>query len=263
MTTPLPRIMVAPNGARKTKDDHPNLPITQNEIVSTAVSCFAAGAGGLHAHIRDRDGAHLLDVEVYRDLLSDLRRVVPGMALQITTEAVERYDPVAQMAIALKTGADMVSASVREIHRAGRDEARDFYNECADRGIAIQHILYGQDDCTLLQSVLPEHLLQKNSLQLLFVLGRYSQAGASSQEELTPFLHWLRQCQLKPDWAVCAFGQAETTCLVQTVRAGGKCRVGFENSLTLSDGTRAKDNAEKVADLLCVIGQGEFESDKL
>jgi uncharacterized protein (DUF849 family) len=30
---------------------------------------------------------------------------------------------------------------------------------------------------------------------------------------------------------------------------GGKCRVGFENSLYLGDGSVAKDNAEKVVEL--------------
>ena len=33
---PLPRIMVAPNGARLTKDEHPALPVTIAESVETA-----------------------------------------------------------------------------------------------------------------------------------------------------------------------------------------------------------------------------------
>lgn len=32
--SPLPRLMVAPNGARLTKADHPQLPITIPEIVA-------------------------------------------------------------------------------------------------------------------------------------------------------------------------------------------------------------------------------------
>ena len=43
----LPRIMVAPNGARRTKADHPRLPISAEEIATTAAACFAAGAGGI------------------------------------------------------------------------------------------------------------------------------------------------------------------------------------------------------------------------
>ena len=39
--TPLPRLMVAPNGARLTDDDHPAVPVTIPQIVETAK---AAGA---------------------------------------------------------------------------------------------------------------------------------------------------------------------------------------------------------------------------
>ena len=66
----LPKIMVAPNGARKTKEDHPNLPITISEIVKEAVNCFHKGANAIHAHVRDKKGDHCLDVGLYRELLS-------------------------------------------------------------------------------------------------------------------------------------------------------------------------------------------------
>ena len=37
-------LAVAPNGARKTKADHPALPITPDEIGRTAAACAEAGA---------------------------------------------------------------------------------------------------------------------------------------------------------------------------------------------------------------------------
>ena len=48
--------MVAPNGARKTKKDHPNLPISISEIVEEAFNCFHKGANAIHAHVRDKKG---------------------------------------------------------------------------------------------------------------------------------------------------------------------------------------------------------------
>lgn len=39
----LPRLMVVPNGARKTKTDHPALSITLDEIIVKAVNCHQAG----------------------------------------------------------------------------------------------------------------------------------------------------------------------------------------------------------------------------
>lgn len=44
-------IMAAPNGARKTKADHPNLPITVDEVVAEARACREARAAMLHAHV--------------------------------------------------------------------------------------------------------------------------------------------------------------------------------------------------------------------
>ncbi|VAW24910.1 hypothetical protein MNBD_ALPHA11-152, partial [hydrothermal vent metagenome] len=55
-----PQIFVAPNGARKLKRDHPSLPLSIDEIVASAETCFKAGAMGLHAHVRDNDGKHIL-----------------------------------------------------------------------------------------------------------------------------------------------------------------------------------------------------------
>lgn len=242
--------MVAPNGARLTKTDHPNLPMTQDEIVECAVDCYAAGADGIHAHIRDRNGQHLLDADVYRGLLEVLKTAVPDMAVQITTEAAGIYDAQTQMRVALEAGADMVSASIREIRRAGRQTAASFFAECRAREISVQHILYDPTDCALLADTLTPEDLADRQLQMIFVLGRYNNLGSSGPDELNPFLEWLATLQLKPDWAACAFGAAETECLVKAVLSGGKCRVGFENSCFLSDGSVAPGNQEKVAELV-------------
>ena len=52
----LPRLMVAPNGARPMKKDHAAVPITINEIVKTGEACFKAGAEAIHFHTRNNKG---------------------------------------------------------------------------------------------------------------------------------------------------------------------------------------------------------------
>ena len=54
--------MVAPNGARKTKSDHPSLPVSITDTVSEAELCHEAGASALHAHVRGANDEHLLDI---------------------------------------------------------------------------------------------------------------------------------------------------------------------------------------------------------
>ena len=248
----LPRLMVAPNGARRGKADHPALPVTLPEIVETARACFEAGADGLHLHLRDGEGRHLLDAGAYREALEELRRAVSEMAVQVTTEAAGAYAPPAQRAVALGSGADLVSVALREM-AAEEAEAPGFYAACAERGIAVQHILYEAADFDLLARLVPDGL-RAAGVQMIFVLGRYSDGQESDARDLGPFLERLAAREAPADWALCAFGRAETGCLRAAHAAGGKLRVGFENSLWHADGRVARDNAERVRAVVEVCG---------
>lgn len=250
----LPGLMVAPNGATKTQDDHPALPITLDEVTETARACVRAGADGLHLHLRDGGGGHLLDSGAYREALTHLAGALPGLPVQITTEAAGRYGPGHQKYVALNAGATLVSAAWREISR--EPGAAAFYEAAAERGIAVQHILYDLSDAEGLAATLPERLLRDPALQLIFVLGRYVEGQVSSPDMLRPFTGWMAGEGIAPDWMLCAFGQGETDCLVAGRRAGGKCRVGFENALVNADGTRAADNAERVAEVAARLAVG-------
>jgi len=250
--TSLPDIMVAPNGARHSKADHPGLPITLDEITQTARACFAAGAGGIHLHLRDKNGQHVLDHGLYREALKELNSAVPQMAVQITTEAATVYLPKHQMRVALQSGATLVSASIRELTKdQNPEQVSRFYQTAADLGIHIQHIIYDLSDLRMLKTVLPEQLFELRALQLLFVLGQYGHRDSSDPRMLDGYLRQMEMDNIIPDWAVCAFGHSETRCLTYARQKGGKIRVGFENSFWNADKSVAKDNAERVR---CCVG---------
>lgn len=255
----LPRIMVAPNGARHSRRDHPALPITLAEIVATARACHAAGAGALHAHLRDGAGRHLLDAGAYRELLGEMARAVPGMRVQITTEAGGRYGPAEQRALLDALLPEGASAALREIMGDGRrDAARRFYHGAAEAGVAVQHILYEPGEIGWLADEIAAGTIPAAGLQLLFVLGRYAGGPPSDPAVLQGWLDALAARGLGgADWALCAFGRAETVCLQAALRAGGKARVGFENSFFNADGSRARDNAERVAEIAALLREGE------
>ncbi|MFC0218623.1 3-keto-5-aminohexanoate cleavage protein [Pseudochelatococcus lubricantis] len=248
---PLPVLMVAPNGATKTKADHPALPVTIPEIVACARACHAAGADGLHAHVRDAAGRHVLDAGLYTELLGELARQVPQMQVQITTEAVGRYSPADQRALVDRLRPASVSVALREI-TAEPDEAvtRAFFARCAESGIAVQHILYDVDDIARLGALLAGGIVPVAGLQVLHVLGRYTPGQVSSPDEVAVRLAAQAALGVTPDWAVCAFGPAETACLRAALKAGGKARIGFENNLLNADGRPARDNADRVAELV-------------
>lgn len=243
--------MVAPNGGRLTKADHPKIPITMEEIVATAVECYAAGADGLHFHVRDQNGQHVLDVGQYRETLTELRHAVPNMFCQITTEAMGRYSPQQQRQLVDSVQPAAVSVSLAEMLRDGETKATTmFYAQCKERDIAVQHILYNRQDLDTLSHWVEAGNLSPDGLQILYVLGRYATPQNSFITDLDPLLAWLPRQRFLPDWAVCAFGHNETSCLLAAARHGGKVRIGFENSLFNANGTTARSNRERIVDYL-------------
>ncbi|WP_425044030.1 3-keto-5-aminohexanoate cleavage protein [Primorskyibacter sp. S87] len=240
-----PFVMVAPNGARRQKSDHPCLPVTIAETVATAAACHRAGAGALHLHVRDAAGGHSLDAGRYREALAELARALPGMRVQITTEAAGVYDVTDQLDCLDQVEPDWASISVREIARAP-DLADRVYGLCADKGTEVQHILYDTDDVARLLEWRSLGIVRPQQDNIIFVSGSYGD-DTTTPENLAPFLSALPDART---WMLCAFGRREHECLLHAAQFGGDLRVGFENSLLTADGRPHRDNAASVAALV-------------
>ncbi len=243
MTRPL--IMVAPNGARRGKADHPALPVTIPEIVETARACHAVGADALHLHVRDDAGRHSLDAGRYTEALAELAQAVPDMRVQITTESAGIFDVEDQFSCLTRLKPRWASISAREIARDPTLAPR-VYASCADAGTEVQHILYDAEDAALLARWQAQGIVRPGQDSTLLVLGRYATGQVATPADLTPLL------AAKPPgrWMLCAFGPAEHACLLEAARQGGDLRVGFENNLTDAGGTPLRDNADSVARLV-------------
>ncbi len=247
--------MVAPNGARKTKKDHPNLPIAISEIVEEAFNCFHKGANAIHAHVRDKKGNHSLDVGLYKELLSELDNKVPELPVQITTEAVGKFSPEEQFEVVKLVQPEAASVALIEMMPNIKDHrlAQNFYNFAIENNVQIQHILYSVEDLKLLKKAIELNVIPKKNLQLLYVLGRYDKNFQSKKEDLDLFLDEHKNMISEIDWGICAFGIAETDCLIKSNLHGGKVRVGFENNFYNQNGTVASSNAERVAEVSKLI----------
>jgi len=245
---PLPRLMVAPNGARRTKVDHPAIPVTIPEIVETAMSCAAAGAGAMHFHVRDADQQHILDAGLYREALAELQSAVPAMHLQITTEAVGRYQPAEMRQLAYDVMPPGISIALVEMMPTRRPQAEDIrlYRALHEAGTRIQHIMFFPDEVDLLVDLVEAAELPRDDIWCLFVIGHYT-GRISHPDLIPPFLDRLAARGLDVDWAVCAFAEQENESLATAVARGGKLRVGFENSMFMPDGSIAPDNATRIA----------------
>ena len=239
--------MVAPNGARPMKKDHPEVPMTISEIANTGKECFDAGAEAIHFHMRDKKGQHVLDSGLCKEALNELNKVVPKMHLQITTEAVGRYSPEEMRKLAYDVMPPGISIGIREMIPLRKPSSEDIklYKKLTEAGTKIQHICYEPGDVDLLSDLLEKAKLSKNGTWCMFVIGHYS-GKVSNPGNISPFVERLKLQNITADWAVCAFAKEEISCLKMAIKLGGKIRVGFENSLLMPDGSIAPNNETKV-----------------
>lgn len=252
--TALPKILVAPTGARRGKSDHPALPVTIEEIVDTCRACAAAGAGGVHAHVRADDGSHSLDLERYRTLVERLETELPGWFVQVTSEAAGRYTAADQRTLIRSLKPRAVTAAIRELVPDAKSEAeaKSLYHWACDNGVTIQHICFDETDMNRLVGFIKDVTIPGQSHQVQLVLGSYDGRKVSRPEDIEAFIEPMLALKDTQDfdWMLCAFGREETDCLLRTLELGGKARIGFENSLWHRNGSVARDNAERVEELV-------------
>ena len=240
-------LAVAPNGGRKTKADHPSLPLTADELARTAAECLERGASMIHLHVRDAEGRHCLDPEAYRAAIASICEAVGDrLVLQITSELLGRYSPAEQRAAVLRTNPEAVSLALRELAPETADEKDfgDFLGKLRQMRVHPQIILYTPVEAERLGAMAKAGLIPFDRLSVLYVLGRFALTRTGIPRDLLPFL--APEAPRFHAWSVCAFGRRETACVTAAALLGGHARVGFENNLALPSGERAASNAELV-----------------
>ncbi len=244
-------IAVAPNGARKTREDHPAIPLSAEETAREAAACCEAGAAMIHLHVRDADLRHSLDAAAYREATAAVRRQAGDrLIIQMTTESVGIYQPKEQMAAVREVRPEAVSLAIREIcpDEDSLVEAAPFLEWLAAERIMPQYIIYSLEDLARFAALRGRGVVPGERPFLIYVLGRYTEGQVSAPGDLLPFL---AAAQPAPDWAInwaiCAFGRREAACALTAAALGGHVRVGFENNMHLANGDLAPDNAALVA----------------
>jgi len=244
-------ISVAPNGSRKTKKDHPHLPITPKELAKEAKNCQKAGATLIHLHVRNKEGKHTLDVSYYRKAIKAIRNTVGDeMIIQVTSEAGGIYSTEQQMEMVEELKPEAVSISINEIMSQESDEekAQIFLEEVLSEKISPQYVVYSDKELERFFDLKKRGIIPGNKQSVLFVLGKYNGAQSSAPQDLVPFIYAYEK--YKPDdsvqWSACAFGRQESMCMLAAAVLGGHVRIGFENNLHLINTSLAQNNAELI-----------------
>ena len=237
--------MVAPNGARRIRSDHEQIPLDAEALARTASLSVKEGATAIHVHVRDDNGRHSLSVELYRQAIESIRRACgDDLFIQVTTESAGIYDVHQQIAMVYQLQPQAVSLSVTELARAEPDEISALDHWMHEKQILPQWIIYSEVDLQRYTEWLDNGVLCGSAYPVLFVLGSYRERIDADIDMLYPFLSSTDRVS---SWMVCAFGFREQVIMKQVIGEGGHIRVGFENNLWLTDKVIAKDNAELVA----------------
>lgn len=240
-------IMAAVNGARRTKADHPALPMTPAEIAEDVAACARTGAAMAHVHVRDGAGLHALDTVLYQQAIAAITaRTSAGFLVQATTEAAGRYKPDAQIALIKALRPAAVSVALSEIlpdpeDAAARGRFRALCQWMQAEGVWPQFILYQPDHVEALLRLHADGDIPFAEPFVLFVLGRYRDGQVATPADLPPFLDALARA--RATWMICAFGPQEHACAQAAIEAGGHVRIGFENNISMPDGRVAESNA--------------------
>lgn len=250
-------IMSAPNGARRTRRDHPALPVGPRDLADCAADLLDTGVSVLHLHVRDAAGGHTLDAGRYRSAIEAIRhRVGSRLILQVTTESVGLYEPEQQMAMVRDLRPEAVSLALRELcpDAAAETDAARFFKSLTEAGTWPQYILYSPEELVRFDSLRRRGVFGDDHPFCLLVLGRYSETLEGDPNELEDMLAAVDHRQFP--WAVCCFGRQENAAMKMATERGGHVRIGFENNLLLADGTIASDNAALIRQYVDSVSDG-------
>lgn len=258
-------ISVAPNGARKTKKDHPNIPIAPLELAKEAKACASAGAALFHLHVRDEEDGHSLDVGRYQAALAAIKNEIgDDLILQVTTESCGIYTPEQQIAMVKALEPEAISVAIRELipDSSYIQQGKEFLAWVYEKKIIPQFILYSPEEIKYFSELRAQGVIPPGNKYFLFVLGKKHgpdvQSSYATPSDVAVYVQAKEQyLEVDDIWGICAFGAFENACMLEALRLGGHARIGFENNLVLEDGNKAENNAALVTQLRSSLAQSQ------
>jgi uncharacterized protein (DUF849 family) len=223
------------NGGR-TRDEHPAVPLTADELAADAREVRAAGAFAVHVHPRDSAGVQTLSARACDAAVAAIRAAVPGVPVGLSTAEQIDPDPFARAA-AIRTWRqrpDFVSVNFSELGWAGIVRA------ALHSGIGVEAGLSTPADAEQLARSPFAHQL----IRALVEVDDGAEEALAVSRLIPAGIPQLWHGFGPRTWEVIAAGAA----------AGVDVRIGLEDVLVLPDGRVAAGNAELVAAALELVG---------
>ena len=224
------------NGGRS-KLEHPAIPVSPDELARDAVAVRAAGAGSLHLHPRDADGAETLAPDDVARCLDAVRDAVPGMPVGAGTGAWIAPGGRARLALIERWTVlpDHASVNLNEA------DCADAIRLLLDRGVGVEAGVWNRTDAERLVA-LPD---APRCLRVLVEMTDDDPDAALAECAAT--LAVLEAAPWRLPVLLHGEGGSAWAMVREAARRGLDTRTGFEDGLTLPDGSVAASNATLVA----------------
>lgn len=270
---PVTIITCAITGNLTRPDQSPHLPITPEQIATSALEAAEAGAAIAHIHVRDpATGAPSMEIDLYADVVRRIRAQNPALILNLTTGPGGRFVPSEDDPRVAGPGTTLLRPEARVTHvEALKPEIctldlntmnsgaqvvintprniRIMAAKIREAGVMPELELFDTGDCHLARDLMKEGTLAGPGLFSLVLGVKY---GFDASPETMLYARGL----LPPGaiWSGFGIGRSEFPMVAQAWLLGGHVRVGMEDNLYLSKGKLAETNAQLVARAADILG---------
>jgi 3-keto-5-aminohexanoate cleavage enzyme len=240
-------LTVAPTGAETAKSDAPALPVTVDELVSTAKACQAAGAAVIHVHLRDDDAQPTLDLGRAREAVAAIREAT-DLIVQVSSGGAVTDTEDARLAV-LQSDPDGASLTCGTVN-FGNDVFTNrwpfierLYLEMRDREIVPEFELFDLGHVTTMRRLLDTHGAPYGGhVHCDLVMG----VPGGMPGTTAALVACVAALPEAASFSATGVGRAAVPVMLAALSAGGHLRVGMEDTLRFSAGRPVRDNAELV-----------------
>ena len=241
-------VTVAPTGPLTTREQHPGVPLTPEEIGIAVAEAAEAGAAIAHVHARDEAGLPTADPAVYAAIAREIRSRC-DIVVQASTGVGLTVPWRERLAIVESGEVDVTMATLNPASMTFANGTFSNPPEFVERLAEAMHErdLHPELEVYDLGHValcidLVERGLIREPLQFSFVMG--VRGGMPGDPALLPQLRSMLPEQAI--WQAIGIGRAQLPLSLSALALGGNIRVGFEDNVYFERGQLAESNAQFV-----------------
>src|SRR3954467_2961997 len=244
-------ITVAPTGAEVSKAEVAALPVTIDELVSTAKECEALGASIIHVHIRDDEARPTLDPGRLRATVEALRDAT-DLIIQLSSGGAVT-DPEADRLAVLDAGPEMASCTMGTVN-FGDDVFLnrwefivDLHTRMQERGVVPEYEIFDLGQLTTLQRLLGKHGLPAGGHVHVDLVMGVPGGMPGTAAALVACEQAIRDLPEGATFSATGVGRSTIPVILASLSAGGHLRVGMEDTVTYAKGRAVESNMQLVA----------------